>query len=308
MPPGHLSDEEDIDPDDRVHAPSVYNVFYGPGEELPLEEVFAVKSKHPQENPQPCKCIEVEGVHREAAAGCSAGNAPPSRGVMPTPRNAAHSSQPESRKCSSKKEREGSGRDSLSLHAVPTQTGMDTSVMQAWKECSTAPLLTDLSSMFLSDVDPSHKADGDATEEPSSIPDAQPDTSHSSSKQPLTLGASIWIPVSSVPVDDPGHIDFSDLPPPGADVLPRKSSNLEWETESSTLSCKEEDWEDEADNMAIEELEWELASTIDGGRETRAELEEEEEGDVIWSHMSMEQLMEDFEQYQDKLKEQEDTA
>ena len=169
----------------------------------------------------------------------------------------------------------------------------------AWKECSTAPPPPALSSTFLSNVD---KTDADEQQDASTEPDDSYVT-----EQRLTLGSALWHPNSSIAVTD---ISPADLPPPSAPSPPILSLVEETNTTSLDLSCQEdeieEDWEGKEDNRAIDELEWELASTIDGGRETRAALLEEEEDDELWTHVSTQQLMEDFEHYQEKMKEQED--
>ena len=294
-----ISRDEDDLVTDCSSAPSIYNVFYSSEEDVTTQEqeLFDVVEMRSQE--------KVDG--NSLSVSCDKDS---NLGTMDDHERceSLHSSHQHPGELDNDEEQ-------LSSQLVTTPTNaIDTAVMLAWEESSTMWLPTNLTSVFISDVD--------ITTEESSTNNTH-SCEESVSEQRLTLGGALWRPDHSVAVDKPSDTnlsDFSHLVPSHAcapSSIPPGEIEIETvNTTTSSLKEEDENWEGEEDNRAIDELEWELASTIDGGRETRAALLEEEkkeevekveEGeDELWSHVSAQQLMEDFEQYQETIKEQDD--
>ena len=283
-----ISRDEDDLVTDCSSAPSIYNVFYSSEEDVTTQEqaLFDVVEMRSQEKVD----------ENSLSASCDKDS---NLGTMDDHERceSLHSSHQHS-------EELDNGEEQLTTSAI------DTAVMLAWEESNTLWLPTNLTSVFV-----------DITTEESSTNNAH-NSEDSVSEQRLTLGGALWRPDHSVAVHKPSDTnlsDFSHSVPSHAcapsSILPGEIEIETANTTTSSLKEEDENWEGEEDNRAIDELEWELASTIDGGRETRAALLEEEEEEVekgeegeneLWSHVSAQQLMEDFEQYQETIKEQDD--
>ena len=203
------------------------------------------------------------------------------------------------------------------LSSETTDLLMSTSIQQAWRECSQLKYTTntprDLSCFFLTSVNkqsslndvPSHTKTHDTVTEW--------DTN--------TLSSTLWLPSSSImeesdkmtsQEDSQSQFDIShsDLPPPTSSTsnfpstrhLELVASETDSDDNEVFLSDSEEEREKE-DESALEDLAWELASLCDNEsvRETVINVEEEER---VWSCLTMDELIHDFEQFQDKVREE----
>ena len=293
-----ITEPDDEDP--VSYAPSIYNVFYNAEEDLDAQEQDMMADLD-QTTPAVLSNEEEVTVVSANDVEVTVGSkllAPGKESPQPSAPHTTGSGSSQPLKSPATESGITTSSQPSAQNAIESSNTIDTAVILAWEECSTAPLPPSLTSTFLSSVNTT-----DTDKQQDVI--VEPNDSHVT-EQRFTLGSALWRPNSSIAVPDDIHP--ADLPP----QAPSPVLLLAEETKSSLdLSCqdeREEDWEGEEDNRAIDELEWELASTIDGGRETRAALLEEEEEDdtTLWSHVSTQQLMEDFEHYQEKMKEQED--
>ena len=199
-----------------------------------------------------------------------------------------------------------------------TDSLMSTSIQQAWRECSQLKYTTktphDLSCFFLTSVN-----------KQSSLHDVPSHTQiHDTSTEwnTNTLSSTLWLPSSSIIEESDKmasqedsqpqfDISHSDLPPPTSIVHNSSSAHylepVASETDSDDnevfLSDSEEEREKE-DQSALEDLAWELASLCDNNESVRETVIDVEDEERVWSCLTMDELIHDFEQFQDKIKEQ----
>ena len=216
-----------------------------------------------------------------------------------------------------KTSKKSKANSNAALSSETTDVLMSTSIQQAWRECSQLKYTTntprDLSCFFLTSVN-----------EQSSLHDVP---SHTQTHDTIiewnasTLSSTLWLPSSSIMEESDKmasqedsqpqfDISHSDLPPPTSSISNLSSTHhlepVASETDSDDnevfLSDSEEEREKE-DQSALEDLAWELASLCDNEsvRETVINVEEEER---VWSCLTMDELIHDFEQFQDEVREQ----
>ena len=201
-----------------------------------------------------------------------------------------------------------------------SEVALAASVEQLWTNMSSQSVTQqqtyDLSCLFMTSV----------ANNSSSPPTNEKKPNHEMRDAPIITGARgegcVWLPYSST-TNDEAHIasekedmavlDQFDLPPPG-NTVPSSLFQQDQFTDDSddsdsdqTLQWEEgeEEREEEEDNELVRELTSMCTLTSEEGKEE----EEEEEGDEerAWSRMTIDDLIHDFDVYQDQVREQDES-
>ena len=203
-----------------------------------------------------------------------------------------------------------------------SEVALAASVEQLWTNMSSQSVTQqqtyDLSCLFMTSV----------ANNSSSPPPNEKEPNHEMRDAPIITGArgegSVWLPHSSTTNDeahvasekeDTAVLDQFDLPPPGNTVSSSLFQQDQFTDDSDdsdsdqTLQWEEGEGEEEREEEEDNELVRELTSMCTLTSEEGKEEEEEEEGDEerVWSRMTIDDLIHDFDVYQDQVREQDES-
>lgn len=179
---------------------------------------------------------------------------------------------------------------------------LNDSVKQTWIKSTHSNTPRDLSCLFMNSVD--NNTPSSITAVPSVDSDGESTVDYNSYHS--MVPGCVWLPTNSIPMDDDVTSQF-DLPPveeltarhPSTTRVVYESSDSE--SDNDTIPNIEEE-EEEREEEEDEELVRELTSTYN--------IEEEkgqEEESRVWSRMTIEELIHDFDIFQDQVRQEDDT-
>lgn len=297
---------------------SPYNIFYTEKQQCHRKiepsdddsDIFFLPSTCSSQRSASVKIEELSNVQHEKVTDSTVKNSelPSSQCIRSAARNGS-SSKTKKPKVTKKKETKKSKSKTENIVQTTTTSGvsdsaLNTVIQQAWNDVSHHTVSTDnsLSSFFLTSVAKDKQMqEYDAT------------LTATAQKEELNLkwnSSVLWEPDSSR--HDIGlNISTSDLPPPATSNVHQPSSlSCYSSTDGSECDSNEEidlnevdeitEENNEADNSALEELACELASLCALSEVIKQTEEEEEER--IWSRMTMDELVHEFDQFQDQVR------
>lgn len=179
-------------------------------------------------------------------------------------------------------------------------SALNASVEKLWRDHSQRVTYHDLSCLFLTSVNPSsNNTTTNVTKDDDSLTN--------STDWIMSTPAGVWLPTTSTCESvENNHFSQLDLPPPSNanPSLSRSSYSSDSESEGNqTRLIWEEEEEGQESEEEDEELVRELTSTLYLSAEENKEEEEEER---VWSRMTLEDLIHDFDMFQDQVRQQDD--